>query len=291
MTPMEFEKENKPELGQGLSKNIPPATLSLVETPGNTGATSIEGFKVELLQEYYEEKAIRKKGVKLRVGIGAGVIVLFPTLAFLLHAPFLVNFVGISTSALLVGAFIISERQKQVMMSLSCIEDPSLAGVLCEMLSVKDLKILSAARSSLSKILPKLNSSDFELLNRDQRLSLRNHLSLKRFANNSAYIEFQLAVLKSYEQIGGAEERAVVHELANNQTFAPSLREAANSCLPYLDIRIAEERERDQLLRASSFTTLGNDELLRPAEGSADSDPETLLRPVEEEDGHVIQSV
>ena len=277
MTPLEFEKENKSGTSASLSRNLLPATLSLAETSGKTGASSIEELKSELLEEYYREMAIRKTDIKLKFGIGAAVIVVSPVLAFLLHAPFLMSFGSIFT-IMLTTAFLISERQKQVMMSLSHIEDVSLVGVLCEMLNMKDLEIQSATSTTLTKILPKLNSSDSELLNTPQRLALRNQLRLKRFANNSAYVKFQIAALKAYEQTGGTDEKAVVEGLVNDQTFAKSVREAAKSCLPYLDIRIAVEKERQELLRASSFTTLGSDELLRPARGSEDCDPETLLR-------------
>ena len=289
--PMEFEKENEQELGETVHQNELPATLSLEETPIKTGPSSIEELKSaswtnitqNLLNKYYAEKAKKKRAIKLKLAIGILSFVSFPILAFLLQAPFLMNFVGIPT-VMLTTAFLISARQKQVMMRLSCIDDVCLVGVLCEMLEMKDLEIQSAARTSLTKILPKLNAKDAELWDKLQRQALRNQLSLKRFANNSAYIEFQLTVLKTYEQIGRVEDKAVIQELANNQTFAYSVREAANTCLPFLDIRIVEERERHQLLRASSFTTLGTDELLRPAKGSQNTDERSLLRPIEVED-------
>ena len=283
MTPLEFEKKNKSGTRVSLRQNILPASLSLAETPGKTGASSIEELKTDLLDEYHKEMAKRKRNIKLKFGIFTVLIFIFTTISYLLHTSYFISMLGYLFS-IISAALMISQRQKQVMMSLSYIEDKSLIGVLCEMSEMKDIEIQCAARTSLMKILPKLNANDSELLDKFQRQLLINQLSLKQFAISPAYIKFQCAVLKAYEQIGGAEEKAIVQELANSQTYAPSVRVAANSCLPYLDIRIAEERERHQLLRASSFTTLGTDELLRPVKGSADSEPETLLRPVQEEE-------
>ena len=152
MMPMEFDKEDEKELRKTVHQNELPATLSLEETPIKTGASSIEELNSErrrnitqkLLNEYYSEKAKKKRAIKLKLAIGILSIASFPILAFLLQAPFLINFIGIPT-VMLTAAYLISGRQKQVMMRLSCIDDVSLVGVLCEMLEMKDLEIQSAA--------------------------------------------------------------------------------------------------------------------------------------------------
>ena len=62
----------------------------------------------------------------------------------------------------------------------------------------------------------------------------------------------------------------------------PEIVEAANECLPYVQLRATSQRESDQLLRASSADTLGQKQLLRPVVEPNNTSVHELLRELPE---------
>jgi hypothetical protein len=59
----------------------------------------------------------------------------------------------------------------------------------------------------------------------------------------------------------------------------PAIQEAATACRDAIQQKLALARSGEQLLRASSPTPAGMDNLLRPIQGSQPTDPQQLLRP------------
>lgn len=109
--------------------------------------------------------------------------------------------------------------------------------------------------------------------------------------------ELTLCVLKALEQIGDEAALPAVRKLANlkteitiwdkiprmskeeQQRRRKMIREAAEACLPFLEMRLEDQMQAQTLLRASEASATP-ETLLRAAEhASTDKAPEQLLRP------------
>ena len=238
-----------------------------------------EEVKFDLLKEYENEKKKRTARILKTVGAFA---VLFPisiVIGSLLRFPMIVA-ISSSVFGSFSVAFAVSENQKKTMSELTIIEDVGVIGALCEILDSDILEFKIQAGNSLSKILPKLKASDAPLLKTKHRDVLRRQLVRRMGLYDPAFYKLQISILKAFEQIGGKEDLTVVENLVDpaQHVFDSRVRDAALECLPYLRARIADTDAKSELLRASSFTTLGTDELLRPANSQEDSNPELLLR-------------
>ena len=173
-----------------------------------------------------------------------------------------------------------SEKHKQAMIALVDDEVVTSVGALSEILKMHDREIAFLVRQALTKILPKLRASEASLLNSYQRTVLRTALNRHKYGKSDEYTDFQVAVLKSYEQIGGEDDIDTVTQIAaSTMIYDLRVKAAAIECLPYLNQRIVEVKEKDELLRASSFAEIPNRELLRPAQGVGDTPAIDLLRP------------
>jgi hypothetical protein len=107
-----------------------------------------------------------------------------------------------------------------------------------------------------------------------------------------------VAILKAYEQVGGAKELPLVARLAEESLVVPKfaqgrksarrlnrmpseIAQAAAECLPYMQIRANDEIASRQLLRASSEDRSMDRSLLRAAASDPDVSVDQLLRPAE----------
>ena len=281
MISKEFESEIKLEISENLRQSNLSDSLSPGETVVEPDASSIEELKAELLETYFEGKTKEKKKLRVRLLIGFLLVFSLTTMAMILRFPYLIS-LGCLLPLIPHFKYAVSQQHDQTMKDLSRIEEMSHVGILCEILKNNTWsgEVECATKITLTKLLPNLKSSDFDLLDKKQRSTLREQFNEENISTDLEQIEFQIAVLKTYERIGSVDELQVVWKVckSKNRTFAPSVREAAKSCLPFLQARVSDEMESHQLLRASSFTTLGTDELLRPAIGSEDPEPKTLLR-------------
>ena len=111
-------------------------------------------------------------------------------------------------------------------------------GLIVEGLPVSDLR--GFTMEILTKMLPRLQSSDAH------RLTPHHHSLLNRvLSRNNIYFDprrtaFKIAILKAYEQVGGTEDLPTVERLAQGKGYARKdkhIREAAQECLPYLQAR------------------------------------------------------
>jgi hypothetical protein len=164
--------------------------------------------------------------------------------------------------------------------------DVTSVGPLAEALTWKNPAIQRAATKALIRLLPHLRASDVNLLNKHQRKCLYAAL-------NGTNVDLTLALLRALEQIGDYRALPHVEALASGigQTTRRDgrVQEAALACLPYLRMQAERARVSQILLRPSSMAELPTDalvrsadppdrDLVRPAEGGPDSQPELLLR-------------
>ncbi len=172
-------------------------------------------------------------------------------------------------------------------------------GTLVEVMRLEKEMNTTDAQQSLTELLPQLRPEHASLLNRRQRGLLRNvlntniehilnrdvsHLftpvSLQNPANRRA-IEFRVAIMKAIAQVGTKEDLPIIEKYATMEAVSETqqvVKNAAQECLPLLQIRIAEQEDKNTLLRASSAEAHSPETLLRPA--SPTQDPaELLLRP------------
>lgn len=178
-------------------------------------------------------------------------------------------------------------------------------GLLVQALRVQNTPVRSLAKHALIKLLPTLQASDGSLLGNAERKILLRQLAispndygyrdLSELFSRSAFrreVDLRVSILKAMEQVGGVKELPVVERLSRGTVVAlqgiPTLkreagvpkevREAARQCLPFLQARANEQRESEQLLRASSRQTVPVSGLLRPATAQSEVNSEQMLR-------------
>lgn len=159
---------------------------------------------------------------------------------------------------------------KTAIETLKRADDVRAIGALVEALEFMDMDTQSAACEALARLLPRLQATDATLLNPNQRKRLYRFLgkSDKRLI---------LALLKALEQIGDSNALPYVERLATSKKVDTRIREAAQSCMPYLQFRQEEEHNIQTLLRAAS-TGATAETLLRSANETPETDPMHLLR-------------
>ncbi len=146
-------------------------------------------------------------------------------------------------------------------------------------------KTSARARQALTRLLPRLKASDAHLLREPQRVILRGILAGKGYISFAKYYdaEFIISILKAFEQVGDWKSLPYVQQLAQGAKW-PHVRTAANECLPYLQALAEKQKPGENLLRASSASEAAGvapDTLLRPAVGTEEARPDTLLRAAE----------
>lgn len=154
--------------------------------------------------------------------------------------------------------FFISHFRSWSGRQLSYYEDIQLTGTFIKMLAIDDAELLPKVRRVLTNLLPKLKASDSTIIDAQHKKLLLSVLTNNgRVKLPAEYIAFQLAILKSLEQIGDLNDLQTVTEIATSKgkSYHERVRETAIECLPYLQIRASKEREKKELLRASSFRT------------------------------------
>jgi len=184
-------------------------------------------------------------------------------------------------------------------------------GALVRALKVDSKSVKNIAKTCLTEYLPQLNAGDAELLGEQERDILIRTLAIS--PNDKGYRDltelwssaadrretaFRVAILKAYEQVGGAKELPLVTRLAEQQQDVPwiarssrggysfgrmpaEITQAAAECLPYLQLRANEELASRQLLRASGPERAPDPTLLRSAASVAVQPSDQLLRPAE----------
>jgi hypothetical protein len=169
-------------------------------------------------------------------------------------------------------------------------------GAMVDVLTIENKALRSVVETTLTSLLPQIKASDAGLLGPTQKRRLS--LVLLRPVDAPAYrdvldttrlrgahlAEYQVAILKAFEQVGGASEIKLVRHLAEATATSEAglkAQEAARQCLVYLNERAAQESAARTLLRGSSALPASPEQLLRPAGGDPGSSA-NLVRPSEE---------
>jgi hypothetical protein len=174
--------------------------------------------------------------------------------------------------------FCLSPKQTEAARKLAMHDDVRGVGPLAEALDWPDSDIQMVAARALTRLLPRMQATDANLLNSGQRANLYRKLHPYQTGQQT---DLQLAILKALEQIG--DEAAVPHVRRLAGSFGltsrqKQVKQAAIDCLPYLNARAAQLRVSQTLLRASSATGTSADMLLRPVENAVAAPAEQLLR-------------
>lgn len=197
------------------------------------------------------------------------------------------------------------KRHRALDLALKSVNATNQVAELIRTLELPETRINSTTKRLLTRLLPCLKASDAPKLSDRERDILLRHIatpptdkgyySLNELFSADAYkreLDFRLAILKAYEQIGGERELESVEHAAKGDwvtmysfcAVPAEMRTAAEQCLPFLRARASEQRAAEQLLRPSSYSPAGRDLLLRPARAAADDADELLLRPVDASD-------
>jgi len=185
------------------------------------------------------------------------------------------------------------KRLRSMAQTLADRNDIGAVGPLIDTLKLEDRKIHPIAKEGLIRLLPRLQASDADLLNPEQRMLLCRKLSWPvqgidgnlRKLSPDAYrreVAFRVAVLQAFAQVGDSTALAVVERLAQKEAKTAELRqiqEAAQACLPSLTLRCEQIRSHKTLLRAADAADTGAETLLRAAQGTRETPPHQLLRP------------
>ncbi len=211
----------------------------------------------------------------------------FPTLLFT------VAFCG-AAAWLIASALKPLRRRREIASVLANQDDVRSVGALIDSLSLEDGRMHEIAIDGLIRLLPRLKASDATLLTAVQRTRLCHILSLpaeKPLFSDIGYvfrranekdIELRVAILAALEQIGDRSALPIVVRLANGKAKTAGQRriqEAAQACLPALQLLTRLEGDPLTLLRASDAANTAPGTLLRAAQGVAQTPPGELLRP------------
>ena len=175
--------------------------------------------------------------------------------------------------------FTLTPQQIRLASKLGSVENVEAVGPLAEMLSWPDERMKSMAIAALTRLLPRLKTSETHLLGPTQRCVLYDML---RLANARRHAEFQIALLKSLEQVGDLDAVPYVRSLAATN---PATRQeqrvvaAAAECLPFLEGCAPQNRSSQILLRAATDEAR-DAALLRPGGRQTEPEPALLVRSV-----------
>ncbi len=225
------------------------------------------------------KKRKSKRNIALSIlAVFAGIMIanLALNLLFGVHGHFFMNFgpyIGI-----LAGMVAVSQKQKDATKALTKYNDVRCIPAFAEVLGCKDKRLEIIAEEKLIQLLPLMKASDAHLLNENQRKNLNQAIE-KRGSTVAC------AIMKAYEQVGDSSAIPFVQRV-KNETRETLRKQAAERCLPFLVQRAETEKLRQTLLRAAdgNTQTTAPNMLLRPAASTAETQSETLLRPIQTED-------
>jgi hypothetical protein len=287
-----------------------PAHLAADTSDLHVQATEVSEAEVRVPRSVTDLLAtaqLRHTQRKRLVWMGTGIAVLVALFAILPHKQVaLWSYAKTSDLvALIVGLFVLSvglfalEYAKKTE-ALARGHDIQRVGALVDRLHTeRRMGILThnELRQALLRLLPRLKASDANLLTVSQKGRLARHLAqLVRFQHDK---EFQIVLLRAFEQIGDAQAIPIVESIIQRRPWGigsidvtgwtrgqqrpkravqDNVRDAAVECLPFLRQRVQEQSIRSTLLRATGQSEETGGQLLRPAEGTTGVGTHDLLR-------------
>lgn len=173
------------------------------------------------------------------------------------------------------GSVAATTVHKKALAKLAEFKDLRAVGPLTSSLGMGDKVTKVIVEAALVELLPQLKATDSDLLNAEQRTILNSRLK-------SGSVEFVVAILKAYQQIGDPRAIPFVERLATGEGKAAKdarVQAEIPITLEYLRQAKAREEASHTLLRASSGFEIPSDLLLRPATGvGTPTDSLELLR-------------
>jgi hypothetical protein len=134
------------------------------------------------------------------------------------------------------------------------------------------------AQTRVARLIQNLHGSDyFRRLRAEQTIA-----EMSYYWEDYYGAEFMVAVLQALEQHGSSRILPCIEHLANEKPRSAAqqrVRAAAQACLPSLLERAERERLAETLLRPTATPEPPADNLLRPAQDTAEIAPHELLRP------------
>jgi hypothetical protein len=170
----------------------------------------------------------------------------------------------------------LTPRQTMTASRLASVDDVQAVGPLAEMTTWPDDRIKSMAMAALTRLLPRMKSTDTQLLSTTQRALLYQSLRLSNARRNAEFLE---ALLHALEQVGDTEAIPYVRALAESQPTSMRQRrvvESARECLPFLEGCAQQNRNSQVLLLAATSDV--EESLLRPAASTPLMSAELLVR-------------
>jgi len=235
----------------------------------------------DLIQLMEVEKSHRLRRRKTLIGVVIAYIALTLIISILGHNSHMFNVVA-CFGGVIGSAMAFTGAHKSAARALAKYEDIESVSPLIEALEIPDSELHFAVSESLTRMLPKMRSSDGALLTADAKRILRRQMAANpRFDNRSKADQFVEAALKALEQVGDESFVATVEGLAAGRGYGNSVivQKAAEECLPALRQRAEYDRMSHNLLRASTPATSHDaDQLLRAAEAAGTTDSTALLR-------------
>ena len=205
---------------------------------------------------------------------------------------------GIAANALVLGLYLAAtlnggRSQRGATTAVNALKesvDIRSVGILVDALTFDDPGAKNSVRDALTEMLPLLKPEDSALLNSAQRAKLCAILG--RRVENVLYkdvaaifqparqkeVLLRVAILEAFANVGAELELPQVVRLCEGEARTAgerAIQDAARSCLPELQERIANLRAPNVLLRASA-ASLDTDRLLRPAAHEASPQSELL---------------
>jgi hypothetical protein len=179
----------------------------------------------------------------------------------------------------LIAGLLPKHARRSVATIIEQTQDPRFIGPALTMLAdnYTDGDVKYRAKIALRNLLPQLRADQTNTLTAEQRDAML--IPLKTPFDD---LSLSLIILKALEQVGDGKAIPVVKKLTEGGPTRKmqTLKEAAEECLPFLEINAERIRQSQTLLRASDSIAVAPDTLLRPAMAHADSTPpEQLLRP------------
>ena len=265
--------------GNGVSKQLPASKseISISVAPSNLQQAAQNSAGEKSLQTKIADLHANRKAMHRLIGLTLVLASINSVLFFI--SPQVATWMLFALLIFPTGTgCLLWRRQKQQIETLAKHTDKKLFGVFCDLLEDQDAEIKVIVRTKLTQMLPLLKEGDAILLNLKQQDSLRH--ALLQFSVRETTLQFQIAVLNSYERIGCKKDLWVVEEIADSQHkyYDPRLIAAAQHCLESLRMSNKNERGQENLLRASSIADQPVEQLLRPAKNPGDPNPGELLR-------------
>jgi hypothetical protein len=239
---------------------------------GRIGGPEAVDTLLEALSRHEKADAKRRKRVPYVVGAFLLLTVLSILVPVLLGGKPIFNagaYVGI------VGALVAAQAvgfRKGAANALAALKEPRAAGPLA--LAAGEKQLAGTALPILKELLPEVTEEHVEGFDGPQRTALIGLLNQK----DPDIVRGALSVVALF---GGEEAREPVEHLV--ESGPAELREQAEAALAVIRDRIAVQKDRETLLRASSsLETMQPETLLRPAAAQPEIEPQQLLRPAEE---------